>query len=225
MTDPRDRILAAACALMGDGGRDAVTTRAVSATAGVAEPAIYRTFGDKAGLLDAVCEHVFAAYVTDKSAIPPGDDPVDDLRDGCDGHVRFGIEHPEVYALMYGDPRRGPTAATDAGFEVLAARVRRIAKAGRLTVPEALAVQLIHAVAVGVTLVRIAGDERSAGVPRTAFDSVIAAITTDARAVVDDGPQSAAVTLRARMEKTTALTQPESALMSEWLDRIAADRS
>ena len=37
-----------------DGGRGAVTTRAVSAAARVQPPTIYRQFGDMRGLLDAV---------------------------------------------------------------------------------------------------------------------------------------------------------------------------
>jgi AcrR family transcriptional regulator len=59
----RARILAAAAALIADGGRDALTTRAVSAAAGVQAPTIYRLFGDKSGLLDAVAELGFAAYL------------------------------------------------------------------------------------------------------------------------------------------------------------------
>ena len=51
---PRERILAATAKLLAEGGREAASTRAVGAAAGVQAPTIYRLFGDKQGLLDAV---------------------------------------------------------------------------------------------------------------------------------------------------------------------------
>src|SRR4051794_36006940 len=55
--NPRDRILQAAARLLAEGGREAVSTRAVSRAAGVQAPTIYRQFGDMQGLLDAVASH------------------------------------------------------------------------------------------------------------------------------------------------------------------------
>ena len=57
--DGRDRILAEAVDLLARGGREALTTRAVAAAAGVQAPTISRLFGDKQGLVDAVAEHGF----------------------------------------------------------------------------------------------------------------------------------------------------------------------
>ena len=56
--DGRNRVVAAAVALLARGGREALTTRAVAAAAGVQAPTIYRLFGDKQGLVDAVAELV-----------------------------------------------------------------------------------------------------------------------------------------------------------------------
>ena len=53
-TPPAERIAPAAADLLQSGGIDAVSTRAVAAAAGVQPPTIYRQFGDKDGLLDAV---------------------------------------------------------------------------------------------------------------------------------------------------------------------------
>ena len=50
----RQRIVDAAAHLLQTQGRDAVTTRAVSAAAGVQPPTIYRLFTDMSGLLEAV---------------------------------------------------------------------------------------------------------------------------------------------------------------------------
>jgi AcrR family transcriptional regulator len=46
------------------GGPDAVSTWAVSAAAGVQPPVIYRLFGDKNGLLDAVASYGFESYLS-----------------------------------------------------------------------------------------------------------------------------------------------------------------
>ena len=59
----RARIVAAAAELIASGGREAATTRAVAAAAGVQAPTIYRLFGDKRGLLNAAAEHGHARLV------------------------------------------------------------------------------------------------------------------------------------------------------------------
>lgn len=217
----RERIVEAAAALLADGGTDAVSTRAVSAAAGVQPPTIYRLFGDKQGLLDAVVVHGFTAYLHSKAAVEPLDDPVEDLRAGWDQHVALGVDNPALYTLMYA--RGAATPAAVAAFEVLAERVTRIAKAGRLAVPESRAVALIHAAGHGTTLTLIATPEadRDPQLSVAAREAVIAAITTDPSPGTSPGPVTAAVTLRAVLPGTDALTPPERTLMAEWLDRIA----
>src|ERR1041384_4373067 len=105
--DVRTRILEAAAQLIREGGPEAATTRAVASAAGIQAPTIYRLFGDKRGLLDAVAEHSMALYVASKSRHAPHPDPVQDLRDGWDMHVAFGLSHPGLFALMSGDPPAG----------------------------------------------------------------------------------------------------------------------
>src|SRR5437879_6847174 len=102
--DARARILRAATKLLATGGRDAVTTRAVSAAAGVQPPTIYRHFGDMQGLFDAVARDTLAAYAQEKAARPLTDDPVEDLRRGWDLHIAFGLAHPDAFALLYSAP-------------------------------------------------------------------------------------------------------------------------
>src|SRR3954452_5922403 len=128
--DTRTRIVTAAAALLAADGRDAVTTRAVAAAAAVQAPTIYRLFGDKSGLLDAVAEHGFAGYVRSKQAREVGPDPVENLRSGWDLHIGFALANPAIYAIMSGDPRPGvkPPAAA-AGEEILREHIRSIAVA------------------------------------------------------------------------------------------------
>ncbi|MGI5241589.1 TetR/AcrR family transcriptional regulator [Dactylosporangium sp. CA-139066] len=223
----RDRIIAAADALLREGGRDAVSTRAVSAAAGVQAPAIYRIFGDKQGLLDAVADHGFATYLAGKTALPQSGDPVDDLRAGWDLHVGFGVANPACYALIYGEPRPGadPPAAV-AAAEILAGQVRRIAEAGRLRVSEERAAHLIHAAGCGLTLTLIAlpPQRRDPELSVLAREAVIAAVTTEPGPDRAGGPVAGAIALRAALPGATVLSPGEKALMTEWLDRFTTER-
>lgn len=220
---PRGRIVAAALRLLEADGPEAVSTRAVSAAAGVQAPTIYRLFGDKQGLLDAVAAQGFTSYLASKTAVVPGDDPVQDLREGWDAHVGLGLAHPALYRLMYARTAPGSPAAA-AAVDVLGKHVRRIAEAGRLRVPEERAVGLVRAVGEGTTLTLIATpeDQRDPQLADSAREAVIAAITTDAPALPDPGPVPAAAALRAALPDVDALSPAELGVLREWLDRITS---
>ena len=223
----RARIVEVASRLLADGGREAVTTRAVAVAAGVQAPTIYRLFGDKNGLLEAVAAHGFGTYLASKVRRPSADDPVDDLRAGWDLHVGFGLANPALYALMYGDPRPGTASpAAVRATDLLRALIRRVAQAGRLRVGEEHAVQLVHACACGtvLTLLALAEEQRDpSSLSHLARDAALAAIVTGTSTVATPGPVGAAVALRAGIDDARALTPGERTLLQEWLDRIVAD--
>jgi AcrR family transcriptional regulator len=219
----RERIIEAAAALLTEGGREAVSTRAVGAAAGVQAPTIYRLFGDKQGLLDAVASHGFGTYLRSKAALEPSADPVEDLRRGWDLHVGFGLENPAYYALIYGEPHSGvQSPAARQASEILAGQVRRIAEAGRLRVSEERAAHLIHSAGAGMTfeLISLLPEDRDPELSRLARESVIAAVTTDAPASGHDSVTGNAIALRAALPKLAELSPAERALMDEWLGRI-----
>jgi AcrR family transcriptional regulator len=224
--DARARIVAVAASLLAGGGRDALTTRAVASAAGVQPPTIYRLFGDKSGLLDAVAEHGFSSYLGEKKVREPGPDPVEDLRHGWDLHIEFGLANPAVYTLMYCDPRPGvksPAAAT--AFQFLKQHIRRLAVVGRLRLSEERAADLVHASGCGTVLSLLAmpEDHRDLGLSRIAREAAISAITTDTPIFAAPGVTAAAVTLRAVLpDATTVLTNNERHLLEEWLDRLAS---
>jgi AcrR family transcriptional regulator len=224
MAGTRERIIEAAATLLTAGGRDAVSTRAVGSAAGVQAPTIYRLFGDKQGLLDAVASHAFATYVRDKSDLAKTDDPVDDLRRGWDLHISFGLANPAFYALMYGEPSAGGDrpAAREAAA-ILSALVHRIAEAGRLGVSEERAAHLVHAAGSGMTftLISLPPEQRDPALSILARESVLSAISTDAPARAGNGVVGTAVALRAALPEVTVLTEPERGLLAAWLDRIA----
>jgi len=222
----RTHLVEVAAKLLADGGPDAVTTRSVALAAGVQAPTIYRLFGDKNGLLQAVAEHGFASYVAQKHSDPDAD-PVENLRAGWELHVGFGLANPELFRLMRAIlPTPRGQAMTAAGAGVLRARVHRVAEAGRLRVPEARAVDLITAAGTGVvfTLIDQPEGERDRGLADLAWRSVCAAILVEDRPAGDAavaGPAAAAVTLRAALPDVSALTPSERSLLGDWLDRIA----
>lgn len=222
--DVRARIVAAATRLIATGGRDAATTRAVAAAAAVQAPTIYRLFGDKRGLLDAVAEYSLAAYIAEKSAREPHPDPVRELRDGWDMHVAFGLAHPGLFAIMSDNPHPRPLSpAVAAGLDVLRRRIRNIALAGRLRVSEERALVLLQSVCVGtvLTLLGEPEDRRDPGLSETAREAVVAAITGKAITPADLGASGAAAALRASLDQTSVLTGGERHLLEELLDRIA----
>ncbi len=223
----RAQLVEVATQLLASGGPDAVTTRSVALAAGVQAPTIYRLFGDKGGLLNAVAEHGFADYVARKPPVGADGDPVQSLRAGWELHVGFGLANPELFRLMHAARQTsdGRTAA-GAGLAVLQARVHRVAEAGRLRVTERRAVELIAAAGTGVvfTLIDQAGDERDDALAHTAWEAVCSAILTDESAAAVPGPAAAAVTLRAALPDLQALTSAERALLSDWLDRITTSQ-
>jgi AcrR family transcriptional regulator len=217
--DIRHRILAAAAALIAQGGRDAATTRAVSAAAAVQAPTIYRLFGDKDGLLAAVAEHVFATYVVDKAqAVDDDPDPVQALRLGWDTHVAFGLAHPDLFRILSTDPRP-PTPAMIAGQQVLAGRINAIARGGRLRIPEERALGLLQAAGIGtvLTLLGLPPDQRDPGLSVAMREAVLGTMIGP----MVTGGQTAAVTLRAGLDDTGVLSPGETLLLRELLDRIA----
>ncbi|HYO30402.1 MAG TPA: TetR/AcrR family transcriptional regulator [Thermomicrobiales bacterium] len=225
----RDRIVQAAAELLAEGGREAVSTRAVAAAAGVQAPTIYRLFGDMRGLLDEVAGFGFSRYLGEKTAREVVEDPVEDLRRGWDLHVGFGLANPAFYALMYGDPGTKPTAAL-AAEEILRELVQRIAEAGRLRVGVERAVGMIHAAGSGVVLALIGteSDQRDPALSGAAREAILAAVITDGsdgEATRGDGRDRAAnraVALKTILPEAEAdLTPGERALLSELLDRIA----
>ena len=221
----------AAAGLLAEGGRDAVSTRAVAVTAGVQAPTIYRQFGDMKGLLDEVAGFGFSSYLQDKTTRERAEDPVEDLRQGWDLHIGFGLANPSFYVLMYGEPRPGskPSAALEAAG-ILHGLVQRVAEAGRLRVGVESAAQTIHAAGVGVTLTLIGmePEERDIKLSEATREAVLASVTTDEpdEALTEgDGRglvASRAVALKAILpEAEVDLTSGELSLLLEWLDRLS----
>ncbi|MFI6517913.1 TetR/AcrR family transcriptional regulator [Spirillospora sp. NPDC050679] len=218
----RRRIIDVAIELLERGGRDAVTTRAVADAAGLQPPALYRLFGDKEGLLDAVAEHGFARFLAAKHIDPDPQDPVRELRAAWDIAVEFGLANPALYALMYAEPARS-TTVFQTGLEHLMARIRRLAAAGLLRVGEGLAAQIVHATARGAVLtwLSLPESQRDPALLLALREAMVGAVTTREPVVQERGPAGAARALRAALPDQEVLSSAEQGLLAEWLDRLA----
>lgn len=224
----RSAIVEAAARLLHEGGLSAVTTRAVAQGADVQPPTIYRLFGDKDGLIDAVAEQAMASYVASK-AVPVALDPIDDLRDGWHRHLEFGLANPHLYAILNDPLRGGSSPATIAGTQVLRERVSRVAAAGRLRVEEERAVEMIHAAGAGtvLTLLEQSPDSRDLGLADAMFDAVSHSILINPKLTHAPAHDQMAllVTFATVVPKLSALSGNERGLLSEWIARAIRAQS
>jgi AcrR family transcriptional regulator len=232
---PRERILRAAARLLAEGGREAVSTRSVSAAAGVQAQTIYRQFGDMQGLLDEVARQGFASYLAGKQANLSSGDAVEQLRRGWDLHVAFGLANPALYRLLYTDPRPGEGAAVKGeAYDILVRLVTRVAGTGRLRMSVEAAAAMIHAAGIGVTVTLISADaagllSEHEGLSENTRDAVLAALIADeqdtaaAESRAERGARHA-VALKALLDEEDRLrpfTPAEHLLLTEWLTRLA----
>jgi AcrR family transcriptional regulator len=133
-----------------------IVTRSVCEAVGVTQPVLYRLFGDKRGLLDALADRGLDRYIARKAELEVTDDPVADLIDGWDDHHAFAAENPALYQLMF-EPRPWSTSRTrDALMAVLVDKLRRCAAIGELRVDPETAGRMILSADVGLAFNTIA---------------------------------------------------------------------
>ncbi|MCO6000064.1 TetR/AcrR family transcriptional regulator [Actinoallomurus rhizosphaericola] len=222
----RDRIVQAAADLLTEGGRGAVTTRAVASRVGVSPPMIFRLFGEKDGLLAAVAEYGHDRFHATKNPLQPSDDPVNDLRSAWSLAVEFGQNNPELFLLIYGEPRSATmTAAARTGEERMHARIQRVAAAGRLRVDETLAAGILQATARGAVLQWLdqPEDQRDPVLISAIREATISAITTETAILPQPGVAHAARALKANLPGQTSLSPSEHQLLNDWLDRLTTE--
>ena len=231
-SDHRTSIVDAAARLLQEQGPAAVTTRGVAELAGVQAPTIYRLFGDKDGLLDAVAEHVMTTFVSAKAEIVEAAaasdvDPLEDLHSGWQSQIAFGLANPSLFRLLSDPDRVVGSPAARSGRRVLESRVHRVAETGRLRVSEERAVGMIQAAGIGTiqTLLATPSEQRDPGLSEASYEAVLGQILVDAPGLPEAGALTAAVALRAVAPELDMLSDSERRLLGEWLDRVVAGLS
>jgi len=225
--DTRLKIVDVASRLLHESGPDAVTTRRVAEAAGLQAPAIYRLFGDKEGLLEAVAEYVLDAYVKTKAsrvqkAVTSNVDPLADLHYGWNLQVEFGLTNPSLFRLLSDPGRMQHSSAAQSGKRVLEARIHRVAQTGRLRVSEPRAVDMIQAAGVGVvtTLLSTPPELRDPSLCDVMFEAVLNRMLTDSSDAEERTTVVSAIALRAVAGGLDVLSDAERHLLGEWLDRV-----
>ncbi|OBF19105.1 hypothetical protein A5725_18310 [Mycobacterium kubicae] len=225
------QILQAAADLLRAGGIDALSTRAVAMAAGVQPPVIYRRFGDKKRLLDAVTRFVFDQYIADKRRlIATYPDPLRELEHLWDLHVDFGLTHPDCFLLAYAYSGRDKMSACAAqSFALLHGVVAELGNQGRLRISVERAAALIRSAGLSVVLalMPLPAHERDPEISRVLRDSTLSAVVLD-----EFEPQQAPWNVSARALAlreelcachADALSESERALLGEWLDELAKE--
>ena len=156
----RADLLAATERLMIETGRaEAVSIRAIADAVGVTPPSIYLHFPDKDSLILAVCERHFETFdsVIEAAGLST-DDPVESLRRRGQAYVRFGLENPEPYRILFmtrNDSAQQRNVVVGAGaraFQHLVDAVQRCIDAGAFrSVDPVLAATGVWAAVHGVT--------------------------------------------------------------------------
>ena len=214
-------MLRAAADLLRTGGIEAVSTRAVAAAAGVQPPTIYRQFGDKDGLLDAVAGFVLKGYMEKKRLLTDASrDPAVELRDLWDLHAEFGLNQPDCYVLTFGQARPGRTVPVAAEtVELLTDVIGRLGDEGRLRMSVERATSYFRSCGAGYILIQIATqpDKRDPELSSIMFEDMMAAISTDVKRKRSAAPQlpGRAVALReALRDKEDSPLRPLNAICS-----------
>jgi len=149
--DLRKKILDAARPLFVKREYEAVTMREIARRIGYSTTAIYYQFPDKESLLRELCERDFHALSEQFSRLGRIADPIERIRKAGQAYVRFGLEHPEQYRLMFmgQHPELPPTAARNgsgdpeqAAYGFLLGAVQEAMAAGRFR-PELKDAQLV----------------------------------------------------------------------------------
>ena len=148
----------AAASLLHDGGIEAVSTRAVAAAAGVQPPAIYRQFGDKDGLLDAVARFVMERYMIQKRVAGSQRPKIPCSHCAPCGicTLNSGSTSPTCYVLVFGQARPGRvlSSTTDA-VGLLAKVIARLGEEGRLKMSVERATTYFRSTGTGFILTQI----------------------------------------------------------------------
>jgi AcrR family transcriptional regulator len=231
----KHRILEATSELLARSADADVSTRAACEAAGVTAPTLYHHFGDKDGLLAAVVDFGWAAFLESKRATAAVVHAhiADDIRAGWDNHIEFARENPNFYKLMWSPAVSANSGAFRDAYQMLHDRLELGASRGQLRVSVDAAARMVMSATTGAALSVISQSDLysdSAFVTQLR-EAVIAAVTIPEEQLAGKrlGPKAAtptmataAATLKSKLAyEDTPLTAPERALMEQWLTTLA----
>lgn len=137
----RAEILAAAERIFVECGYEGATIRKIADAVGVSSTALYMHFRDKNQILVEICEAEFSRLLAQNTEIAALQmDPVARVRLMLDAYMRFALENPNAYQLVFTSTHmgledgelEGVSALSDRCYELFSGAVAQIAEAGRL---------------------------------------------------------------------------------------------
>ena len=148
VTEPRERLLAAAFRTLEERGPGALQARQLTSEIGMSTMALYTHFGGLRGLVEEMVRDGlvrFASHI--REGTPETDDPMQELIAGGLAYGEFAFREPQLYRLMFGlsDSARLRGFASEAeaagatwtmsegidAFSILLGSVERVIAAGR----------------------------------------------------------------------------------------------
>ncbi|TCK27561.1 TetR/AcrR family transcriptional regulator [Pseudonocardia endophytica] len=100
----REACLTAARELLEEGGNSELSLRAVARRAGVSATAPYRHFADREALLSGVAAEGYLELAATLAAAQPSPSTPEDLADIGIAYVRFALDHPALFRVMFAEP-------------------------------------------------------------------------------------------------------------------------
>ena len=108
----RESLLEAAQVLFEEGGTEAMSFRAIAKSVGSSHSKLYSYFDSKADLVDALRLRTYELLFDRLSAAAVAEkDPIESLRALAEAYLRFGLERPRMYGLLYS--REGQLGESD----------------------------------------------------------------------------------------------------------------
>src|SRR5699024_1724764 len=169
----------------------------------------------------------FDLYLGQKSAMESSGDPIQDLREGWDAHVAFGLSNPGFYTLMYGKVRPGYSPADQSRpSEILRALTAEAASQGRLVVDSRQAAAHILATNIGLTLRLIILGENDFELSAAIREGVLNSITGTAPSKEGaDEERFGHSVMEYAVSHPEILGRTETQLLVQWLRRLGENHA
>jgi AcrR family transcriptional regulator len=178
--DLRAALVDAALELLEESGESALSLRAVARRAGVSPAAPYRHYADREALVSAVAAVGYRELAERLGAAHPAPSTPDQLADVAVAYVRFALDRPALFRIMFGEPCDRDNDERVAATEAVSIYLREIvARCFPGSDPEALA-PAIWALVHGLAFLFLDG-KLDAATPEAVADRVTGAI----RALLD----------------------------------------
>lgn len=162
----RTSLIEAALAILETDGDSGLTIRRLAESTGVSRQTPYLYFKDKAALCDAMCvtgmRRLTASIAKGVAEAPPLE-PIEQMRLAGEAYVRFGLENPALYSLIFRPAQKSDNpsdeflAAIDENIEVTRVLMQKAWEDGLLALPPERLNHVFWATMHGLISLRIDG--------------------------------------------------------------------